>query len=47
VTNVKGQVLMALWDAFKTAGISIPFPHREIILRQPVAVTPAASEQRD
>jgi small-conductance mechanosensitive channel len=46
VTNVKGQVLMALWDAFKTAGISIPFPHREIILRQPVAVTPTG-EQRD
>lgn len=41
VTNVRGQVLMALWDSFKAAGISIPFPHREIILRRPVAVTAA------
>ena len=38
LTNVRGQVLMALWDAFKEANISIPFPHREIILKTPVEV---------
>lgn len=38
LTNIRGQVLMALWDAFKEAGISIPFPHREIIMRTPVEV---------
>ncbi|WP_431323344.1 mechanosensitive ion channel domain-containing protein [Rhizobium sp. YTU87027] len=38
LTNVRGQVLMALWDAFKAAGISIPFPHREIIVKTPVEV---------
>jgi len=38
LTNVRGQVLLALWDAFKEAGISIPFPHREIIMRTPVEV---------
>lgn len=38
LTNVRGQVLMALWDAFKAAGISIPFPHREIIMKTPVEV---------
>ncbi|MCA1404046.1 mechanosensitive ion channel family protein [Ensifer sp. IC3342] len=38
LTNVRGEVLMALWDAFKEAGISIPFPHREIIMKTPVEV---------
>ncbi|MBP2236803.1 small-conductance mechanosensitive channel [Sinorhizobium kostiense] len=42
LTNVRGQVLMALWDAFKAAGISIPFPHREIIMKTPIEVTRAA-----
>ena len=28
VTNVRGAVLLACWDAFKAAGIEIPFPHR-------------------
>lgn len=41
LTNIRGQVLMALWDAFKAAGISIPFPHREIIMKTPVEVTRA------
>ena len=36
LTNVKGQVFMALWDTFKENGIAIPFPHREIIMRTPV-----------
>jgi len=39
VTNVRGDVLLALWDAFKASGIVIPYPHREVILRQ----GPAAS----
>lgn len=36
LTNVRGQVLLALWDTFKENNISIPFPHREIIMRTPV-----------
>ncbi|MCO5731330.1 mechanosensitive ion channel family protein [Rhizobium sp. SSA_523] len=35
LTNVRGQVLLALWDAFKTAGISIPLPQREVSLKTP------------
>ena len=31
LTNIRGQVLLALWDAFKEAGIGIPYPHREIL----------------
>lgn len=38
LTNIRGQVLLALWDAFKENGINIPFPHREIIMRTPVEV---------
>lgn len=34
VTNVKGTVMMALWDAFKEHGIEIPYPHREIIMSE-------------
>ena len=30
LTNIKGQVNLALWDAFKANGISIPFPQREV-----------------
>jgi small-conductance mechanosensitive channel len=44
LTNVRGQVLMALWDAFKEAGISIPFPHREIIMKTPVDIRPAPQD---
>ena len=33
VTNVRGRVLLACWDAFKANGIRIPFPHREVVLR--------------
>ncbi|MEF2550213.1 mechanosensitive ion channel domain-containing protein [Aurantimonas sp. A2-1-M11] len=38
LTNVKGDVLLALWDAFKANNIAIPFPHREILMRTPVVV---------
>ena len=42
LTNIRGQVLLALWDAFKAAGINIPFPHREVIMRTPVEVVQKA-----
>lgn len=32
VTNMRGAVLLAIWDSFKEHGISIPYPHREIFL---------------
>ncbi len=38
VTNVRGHALLACWDAFKAAGISIPFPHRQILVDRPVPV---------
>lgn len=35
LTNIRGQVLLALWDSFKENGIAIPYPHREIIMKTP------------
>lgn len=31
LTNIRGQVLIALWDILKENNIKIPYPHREII----------------
>jgi small-conductance mechanosensitive channel len=46
LTNVRGQVLLAVWDSFKQHGIQIPFPHREIIMKTPVdLVAPAVGEK--
>lgn len=38
LTNIRGTVLMALWDVFEENEINIPFPHREIIMRTPVKI---------
>ena len=38
VTNIKGLVLLALWDKFKEHGIEIPYPHRHIVLDDPEAL---------
>ncbi len=39
-TNIRGKVLLAVWDAFKENGIRIPYPHREIIMRSRVPGDP-------
>ncbi|HEY4470395.1 MAG TPA: hypothetical protein VGN21_04430, partial [Stellaceae bacterium] len=33
VTNIKGAVLLGLWDAFKEHRIEMPFPQREVRMR--------------
>ena len=38
VTNVRGMVLLALWDAFKREGIDIPYPMRDLQITKPVRV---------
>jgi len=43
LTNVRGSVLLAVWDAFKTNGIDIPYPHREVIMKTPVKVDPGSA----
>jgi small-conductance mechanosensitive channel len=32
LTNVRGDVFLALWDALKENGIEIPFPHRQLVV---------------
>lgn len=39
LTNIRGKVLLALWDTFKEHDINIPFPHREVIMKTPVTVS--------
>ena len=39
LTNIRGTVLLALWDTFKEHNITIPFPQREIIMRAPVEIS--------
>ena len=36
--NVRSQVLLALWEAFKREGIEIPFPRRDLNVRGPVRI---------
>jgi small-conductance mechanosensitive channel len=32
LANVRGEVLLALWDALKEAGVEIPYPHHELLV---------------
>jgi small-conductance mechanosensitive channel len=43
LTNIRGKVLLALWDAFKEAGVQIPYPHREVLFKTPVNVVTGES----
>lgn len=47
LTNIRGNVYLALWDAFKENDISIPFPQREvkIIEDSQLALSRAAATQ--
>ena len=33
LTNVRGEVFLALWDALKAADVEIPFPRRDVTIR--------------
>ncbi len=33
LTNIRGKVMLALWDVFNENNIDIPYPHREIIIK--------------
>lgn len=34
VTNIRGEAMLALWDAFKENNIEIPYPHREVYMHE-------------
>jgi len=38
VVNIKGEVLLAVWDAFQENGIGIPYPHRQLVMPEPLRV---------
>ena len=46
LTNIRGKVLLALWDAFKEHDIQIPYPHREVLVKTPIAVTSNQADAR-
>ena len=39
LVNIRGQVLLAIWDTFKKNGIRIPYPHREVFVHGARPVT--------
>lgn len=45
LTNIRGMVLLALWDTFKENGIRIPYPHREVILKTQDGQRPGPAPQ--
>jgi len=46
LTNIRGNVFLALWDAFKKHGIAIPYPHRQLILPDDATLPSAAVKTR-
>lgn len=44
VANIKGEVLLALWDAFKVHGIEIPYPHSQVIVKDPIKIEGASRQ---
>jgi small-conductance mechanosensitive channel len=45
VTNVRGLVLLALWDAFKREGIEIPSPIQDVRLTDPARAAAGRADQ--
>jgi small-conductance mechanosensitive channel len=39
--NVTGQVLLQVWDAFKAEGIEFAYPHRQLLIPQPLRIESA------
>ena len=42
LTNVRGKVFLALWDTFKANGVEIPFPQRDVTIRNASELRPDA-----
>ncbi|MDC0739203.1 mechanosensitive ion channel [Cognatishimia sp. SS12] len=47
LTNIRGNVYLALWDAFKDAGVNFPFPQREVrvLNEEPTRIDPEQTRQ--
>lgn len=44
LTNIRGNVFLALWDAFDEKGISVPFPQREVRVLKEAQMTAEPSK---
>lgn len=44
LTNVRGNVYLALWDTFKANGITIPFPQREVRVLKDTQTEPPSAD---
>jgi small-conductance mechanosensitive channel len=38
ITNIRGLVMLALWDVLKREKVELPFPQRDLNLRKPLQV---------
>jgi small-conductance mechanosensitive channel len=47
LTNIRGNVYLALWDAFQANGITIPFPQREVKVLEGSSLRTAQTTLRD
>ncbi|MEP1208736.1 MAG: mechanosensitive ion channel domain-containing protein [Rhizobiaceae bacterium] len=47
LTNIRGIVMLAIWDTFQANNIGIPYPHREIIMQPPKAAATASDEMAE
>ena len=49
VTNMRGAVMLALWDAFKDNNIEIPYPHRDVYIRnnEEASLPPTEPQKKD
>ena len=47
LTNIRGNVYLALWDAFQENGITIPFPQREVKVLEGSRLETGRSDLRD
>jgi small-conductance mechanosensitive channel len=46
LTNIRGHVVLALWDALKAANIEIPYPQTDVRFRTPLQVRTAPSTDK-
>ncbi len=46
IANTKGDVYLAIWDAFKENNINIPYPHREVFVHEPPKPAPKKTAKK-
>ena len=47
VNNVRSDLFLAIWDEFKAANITIPYPQHDVHVRSDIGVPPVLNRDRD